>query len=171
MNRFKTYFEEMAHRVALQKKAAAESESKCTPRVRQALVLAESEARRLHHNFIGTEHLLLGLTGIGEGAAVRVLQRMGADLEKTRAELEKWVGHGLESPNTLPLAFTPRTKKVFALAEREAIGLGHTYVGTESLLLGLLGEGDGVAARVLKHLGVEASRVRQEILRELGKED
>ncbi len=138
-----------------------------TPRAQQVLALARKEADRFHHNYVGTEHILLGLIKLGQGVAVSVLQKMGLDLETVRAAVEKQVGTGQETktPGTMP--FTPRVKKVLALAGREAKTLNHSYVGTEHILLGLLREGEGVAARVLKSLDVDIERTRNEILREL----
>src|SRR5271168_4000477 len=138
-----------------------------TPRAQQVLALARKEADRFHHNYVGTEHILLGLIKLGQGVAVSVLQKMGLDLETVRAAVEKQVGTGQETktPGTMP--FTPRVKKVLALAGKEAKALNHSYVGTEHILLGLLREGEGVAARVLKSLDVDIERTRNEILREL----
>src|SRR5476649_2945462 len=138
-----------------------------TPRAQQVLALARKEADRFHHNYVGTEHLLLGLIKLGQGVAVGVLQKMGLDLEAVRNAVEKQVGTGTETKVPAGIPYTPRVKKVLALAGREAKQLNHTYVGTEHLLLGLLREGEGVAARVLKSLDVDIERARQEILREL----
>ncbi|MEI6861085.1 MAG: ATP-dependent Clp protease ATP-binding subunit, partial [Verrucomicrobiota bacterium] len=133
----------------------------------QVLALARKEAERFHHNYLGTEHLLLGLIKLGQGVAISVIQKMGLDLEKVRAEVEKQVGTGTEGGVQGGVPYTPRVKKVLALAGREAKALSHSYVGTEHLLLGLLREGEGVAAQVLKGLDVDIERVRQEILKEL----
>jgi ATP-dependent Clp protease ATP-binding subunit ClpC len=139
-----------------------------TPRAQQVLALARKEADRFHHNYVGTEHLLLGLIKLGQGVAVSVLQKMGLDLETVRAEVEKQVGIGQESKTPVgSIPYTPRVKKVLALAGKEAKALNHSYVGTEHILLGLLREGEGVAARVLKTLEVDIERTRNEILREL----
>jgi ATP-dependent Clp protease ATP-binding subunit ClpC len=138
-----------------------------TPRAQQVLALARKEADRLNHNFLGTEHLLLGLIKLGQGVAVNVLLRMGLDLETVRMEVEKNVGTGPDQKVIGNIPYTPRVKKVLALAQKEAKKLGHTYVGTEHILLGLLVEGDGVAARVLKDLDVDIEQARQEILKEL----
>jgi ATP-dependent Clp protease ATP-binding subunit ClpC len=139
-----------------------------TPRAQQVLALARKEADRFHHNYVGTEHLLLGLIKLGQGVAVSVLQKMGLDLETVRAEVEKQVGTGQESKTPVgSIPYTPRVKKVLALAGKEAKALNHSYVGTEHILLGLLREGEGVAARVLKTLEVDIERTRNEILREL----
>ncbi len=138
-----------------------------TPRAQQVLALARKEADRFNHNFVGTEHLLLGLIKLGQGVAVNVLQKMGLDLETVRMEVEKQVGTGPDQKMIGNIPYTPRVKKVLALAAKEARQLTHTYVGTEHILLGLLREGDGVAARVLKNLDVDIEQTRQEILKEL----
>jgi ATP-dependent Clp protease ATP-binding subunit ClpC len=138
-----------------------------TPRAQQVLALARKEADRFNHNFVGTEHLLLGLIKLGQGVAVNVLQKMGLDLETVRMEVEKQVGTGPDQKMIGNIPYTPRVKKVLALAAKEAKQLNHTYVGTEHILLGLLREGDGVAARVLKNLDVDIEQTRQEILKEL----
>jgi ATP-dependent Clp protease ATP-binding subunit ClpC len=138
-----------------------------TPRAQQVLALARKEADRFNHNFVGTEHLLLGLIKLGQGVAVNVLQKLGLDLETVRMEVEKQVGTGPDQKMIGNIPYTPRVKKVLALASKEAKNLNHTYVGTEHILLGLLREGDGVAARVLKNLDVDIEQTRQEILKEL----
>ncbi len=138
-----------------------------TPRAQQVLALARKEADRFNHNFVGTEHLLLGLIKLGQGVAVNVLQKMGLDLETVRLEVEKQVGTGPDQKVVGNIPYTPRVKKVLSLAAKEAKALNHTYVGTEHILLGLLREGDGVAARVLKSLDVDIEQTRQEILKEL----
>jgi len=138
-----------------------------TPRAQQVLALARKEADRFNHNYVGTEHLLLGLIKLGQGVAVNVLQKMGLDLETVRMEVEKQVGSGPETKMVGNIPYTPRVKKVLALAGKEAKALNHSYVGTEHILLGLLREGEGVAARVLKSLEVDIERTRNEILREL----
>jgi ATP-dependent Clp protease ATP-binding subunit ClpC len=138
-----------------------------TPRAQQVLALARKEADRFHHNYVGTEHILLGLIKLGQGVAVSVLQKMGLDLETVRAAVEKQVGTGQETKTAGSIPYTPRVKKVLALAGKEAKALNHSYVGTEHILLGLLREGEGVAARVLKSLDVDIERTRNEILREL----
>src|ERR1017187_4232651 len=137
------------------------------PRAQQVLALARKEADRFNHNFVGTEHLLLGLIKLGQGVAVNVLQKLGLDLETVRLEVEKQVGIGPDQKMWGNIPYTPRVKKVLALAQKEAKALNHTYVGTEHILLGLLREGDGVAARVLKNLDVDIEQTRQEILKEL----
>ena len=138
-----------------------------TPRAQQVLALARKEADRFNHNFVGTEHLLLGLIKLGQGVAVNVLQKLGLDLETVRLEVEKQVGTGPDQKMIGNIPYTPRVKKVLSLAAKEAKALNHTYVGTEHILLGLLREGDGVAARVLKNLDVDIEQTRQEILKEL----
>src|SRR5881227_2000242 len=138
-----------------------------TPRAQQVLALARKEADRFNHNYVGTEHLLLGLIKLGQGVAVHVLQKMGLDLETVRMEVEKQVGSGPETKMVGNVPYTPRVKKVLALAGKEAKALNHSYVGTEHILLGLLREGEGVAARVLKSLELDIERTRNEILKEL----
>ena len=138
-----------------------------TPRAQQVLALARKEADRFNHNYVGTEHLLLGLIKLGQGVAVNVLQKMGLDLVTVRAEVEKQVGTGPDTKMAGNIPYTPRVKKVLALADKEAKTLNHSYVGTEHLLLGLLREGDGVAARVLKSLDIDIERTRMEVLKEL----
>ncbi|HLP02823.1 MAG TPA: ATP-dependent Clp protease ATP-binding subunit [Opitutaceae bacterium] len=138
-----------------------------TPRAQQVLSLARKEADRFNHNYVGTEHLLLGLIKLGQGVAVSVLQKMGLDLETVRGAVEKQVGVGQEGKSGGSIPYTPRVKKVLALAGKEAKALNHSYVGTEHILLGLLREGEGVAARVLKSLEIDIERTRNEILKEL----
>tara|TARA_B100001123_G_scaffold447932_1_gene607110 strand:+ start:2923 stop:5430 length:2508 start_codon:yes stop_codon:yes gene_type:complete len=138
-----------------------------TPRAQQVLALARKEADSFHHNYVGTEHLLLGLINLGQGVAVNVLQKMGLDLDTVRGAVEQQVGSGLDAKHTGNVPYTPRVKKVLALAGKEAKSLNHSYVGTEHILLGLLREGEGVAARVLKSLEVDIERCRAEILSEL----
>lgn len=138
-----------------------------TPRAQQVLALARKEADRFNHNYVGTEHLLLGLIKLGQGVAVNVLQKMGLDMDTVRMEIEKQVGSGHETKMVGNIPYTPRVKKVLALAGKEAKSLNHSYVGTEHILLGLLREGEGVAARVLKSLEVDIERTRNEILKEL----
>src|SRR6201982_1227135 len=137
-----------------------------TPRAQQVLALARKEADRFNHNYVGTEHLLLGLIKLGQGVAVNVLQKMGLDLETVRMEVEKQVGSHPETKMVGNIPYTPRVKKVLALAGKEAKALNHSYVGTEHILLGLLREGEGVAARVLKSLEVDIERPRNQILKE-----
>ena len=138
-----------------------------TPRAQQVLALSRKEAERFHHNYVGTEHLLLGLINLGQGVAVNVLQRMDLDLQTVRVAVEKQVGVGPESKPSGTIPYTPRVKKVLALSGKEAKLLNHSYVGTEHILLGLLREGEGVAARVLKSLNIDIERCRNEILSEL----
>ncbi len=135
-----------------------------TPRAQQALAIARKEARRFNHNFIGTEHLLLGLIRLGQGVAVNVLQKLGLDLETVRKEVENQIGTGSDHKLTGNIPYTPRAKWVLALAAKEAKALKRTYVGTEHIFLALLIEGDGVAARVLKGLNVDLETMRREIL-------
>ena len=138
-----------------------------TPRAQQVLALARKEADRFNHNYVGTEHLLLGLIKLGQGVAVSVLQRLGLDLETVRMEVEKEVGTGPDTKISGSVAYTPRVKKVLALANKEAKSLNHSYVGTEHLLLGLLREGEGIAARVLQRLEIDIQSTRNEILSEI----
>jgi len=139
-----------------------------TPRTQQVLALARKEAERFNHNFVGTEHVLLGLIALDRGVAVNVLKKLGLDLAKVRATVEKVVGTGPGKllKDTIP-PYTPRVKRALALAAKEAKNLEHAYVGTEHILLGLMKEGDGVAARVLKDFGVDLEKTRLEILKEL----
>ncbi|HMP71655.1 MAG TPA: ATP-dependent Clp protease ATP-binding subunit [Kiritimatiellia bacterium] len=138
-----------------------------TPRAQQVLQLARKEADRFNHSYVGTEHLLLGIIALGQGVAVNVLQRMNVNLEAVRLEVEKAVGVGPETKQMGNLPFTPRVKKVLALAGSEARALNHAYVGTEHILLGLLREGEGVASRVLRNLQVDLEKTRVEIMKEL----
>ena len=138
-----------------------------TPRAQQVLALARKDADRFNHYYVGTEHLLLGLIKLGQGVAVSVLERMGLDLESVRMEVEKQVGTGPDQKVSGNIPYTPRVKKVLALANKEAKALNHSYVGTEHILLGLLREGEGVAARVLQTLDVDIQRTRNEILSEI----
>ncbi len=141
--------------------------SNFTPRAQQILVLARKEADRLNHNYIGTEHLLLGLIALGQGVAVNVLVKFGGTLDTVRLEVEKQAGKGPEPKVIGNIPFTPRAKKVLELAQKEAKALNHTYVGTEHILLGILREGNGLAGRVLTSLGINLEETRREILREL----
>lgn len=138
-----------------------------TPRAQQVLALARKEADRFHHNYVGTEHILLGLINLGQGVAVNVLQKMNLDLQTVRDAVEREVGSGPEAKSSGTIPYTPRVKKVLSLAGKEAQALNHSYVGTEHILLGLLREGEGVAAGVLKSLDVDIERCRNEILAEL----
>jgi ATP-dependent Clp protease ATP-binding subunit ClpC len=142
-------------------------QSNFTPRAQQVLALARREAARFHHNYIGTEHILLALIALGQGVAVNVLQKFGHDLESVRAAVEKHVGTGQHDDPESGIPLTPRVKKVFAFASKEARALNHSYIGTEHILLGLLREGEGVAAQVLRDLKVDIDKTRKEILAEL----
>ena len=135
-----------------------------TDRGRRVVVLAQEEARLLNHNYIGTEHILLGLIHEREGVAARALVGLGISLEAVRQQVEEVVGQGQSAP-TGHIPFTPRAKKVLELSLREALNLGHNYIGTEHILLGLIREGEGVAAQVLVKLGADLSRVRQEVVK------
>lgn len=163
MKAFKSWFEEMSARVAAQKEAEAEFKKIYTPRARQVFALAEREAKRLNHNFIGTEHVLVGLLWLAQGIAVSVLRKKGVTLEAARAEVEKHVGRGPEQPINLPIPFTPRVKRALGIAKKEARSLSHTYVGTEHVLLGLLADNEGLAARILKDFGLNVEDTRREI--------
>jgi len=134
-----------------------------TDRARRVVVLAQDEARRLDHNYIGTEHLLLGLIHEGEGVAARALESLGISLAAVRQQVEEIIGRGQQAQSG-HIPFTPRAKKVLELSLRESLQLGHNYIGTEHILLGLLREGDGVAAQVLVRLGADLNRVRQEVI-------
>jgi ATP-dependent Clp protease ATP-binding subunit ClpC len=134
-----------------------------TDRARRVVVLAQEEARLLNHNYIGTEHILLGLIHEGEGVAAKALESLGISLEAVRAQVEEIIGHGGSTPSG-HIPFTPRAKKVLELSLREALQLGHNYIGTEHILLGLIREGEGVAAQVLVKLGADLSRVRQQVI-------
>jgi Clp amino terminal domain, pathogenicity island component len=134
-----------------------------TDRARRVLVLAQEEARVLHHGFIGTEHILLGLIDEGEGLAARALESLGISLDAARELVEETVGHGRSAPTGSP-PFTPRAKKVLELSLREALQLGHNYIGTEHMLLGLVREGEGVAAQVLQSLGAGLPEVREAVI-------
>ena len=138
-----------------------------TPRAQQVLALARKEADRFNHSYVGTEHILLGLIKLGQGVAVNVLQKMGLDLETVRMEVENQVGSGPETKMVGNIPYTPRVKKVLALAGKEAKVLNHSYVGTEHILLGLVQEGSGVAANVLKNLDVDSGKIRAEIERQV----
>src|SRR4026209_2983231 len=134
-----------------------------TDRARRFVVLAQEEARMLNHNYIGTEHILLGLIHEGEGVAAKALESLGISLEAVRAQVEEIIGHGGQAPSG-HIPFTPRAKKVLELSLREALQLGHIYIGTEHILLGLIREGEGVAAQVLVKLGADLNRVRQQVI-------
>ena len=134
-----------------------------TDRARRVVVLAQEEARMLNHNYIGTEHILLGLIHEGEGVAAKALESLGISLEAVRQQVEEIIGQGQQAPSG-HIPFTPRAKKVLELSLREALQLGHNYIGTEHILLGLIREGDGVAAQVLIKLGADLNRVRQQVI-------
>ncbi len=139
-----------------------------TERARKVIVLAKEEAKRFNHDYIGTEHLLLGLIREGEGVAAAVLQKLGLDLESIRIEVEKVVQPGPQTQVMGDIPFTPRSKKALELSAEEARALGHNYIGTEHLLLGLIREGEGVAYRVFLNMGVDLEKVRNEIMELLG---
>ena len=134
-----------------------------TDRARRVVVLAQEEARLLNHNYIGTEHLLLGVLHEGEGVAGETLERLGVSLETARSEVKGIIGQGQSAP-TGHIPFTPRAKKVLELSLREALQLGHNYIGTEHILLGLVRERDGVAAQVLAKFGADLAHVRQQVI-------
>ena len=134
-----------------------------TDRARRVVVLAQEEARMLSHNYIGTEHILLGLIHEGEGVAAKALESLDISLEAVRAQVEEIIGQGQQAPSG-HIPFTPRAKKVLELSLREALQLGHNYIGTEHILLGLIREGEGVAAQVLVKLGADLNRVRQQVI-------
>lgn len=135
-----------------------------TERARRVVVLAQEEARTLNHNYIGTEHILLGLVHEGEGVAAKALESLGIALEGVRQQVEEIIGQGQQAPSG-HIPFTPRAKKVLELSLREALQLGHNYIGTEHILLGLIREGEGVAAQVLVKLDADLDRVRREVNR------
>ena len=136
---------------------------KFTDKARRVVVLAQEEAKLLNHNYIGTEHILLGLIHEGEGVAAKSLEALGINLESVREQVQEIIGQGQQSP-TGHIPFTPRAKKVLELSLREALQLGHSYIGTEHLLLGLIREGEGVAAQVLTKLGADTNKVRQQVI-------
>jgi ATP-dependent Clp protease ATP-binding subunit ClpC len=134
-----------------------------TDRARRVVVLAQEEARMLNHNYIGTEHILLGLVHEGEGVAALVLTGLGVSLEDVRRQVQEIIGEGgRAAAGHIP--FTPRAKKVLELSLRESLQLGHNYIGTEHILLGLIREGEGVAAQVMHHMGVGLERARAETI-------
>ena len=134
-----------------------------TDRARRVVVLAQEEARMLNHNYIGTEHILLGLIHEGEGVAAKALESLGISLDAVRDQVQEIIGQGQQSP-TGHIPFTPRAKKVLELSLREGLQLGHNYIGTEHILLGLIREGEGVAAQVLVKLGADLNKVRQQVI-------
>ena len=139
-----------------------------TEKAIKVVMLAQEESRRLGHNFVGTEQILLGLIGEGAGVATKVLKSMGVNLKDARMEVERIIGRG-SGFVAVEIPFTPRAKRVLEMAIEEARDLGHSYIGTEHILLALLEEEDGVATRVLENLGVDLSKVRSEILGKLEK--
>ncbi len=134
---------------------------------RRVVIMANDEARKLNHHYIGTEHILLGLLREGEGVPTRALESLGISLEGVRQQVEEIIGHGPEAPGG-HIPFTPRAKEVLELSLREALQLGHNYIGTEHILLGLIHKGEGVANRILADMGADADRVRERVLRSLG---
>ena len=134
-----------------------------TDRARRVVVLAQEEARMLNHNYIGTEHILLGLVREGEGVAAKALEAMDINLNAVREQVQEIIGEGSHAPSG-HIPFTPRAKKVLELSLREALQLGHNYIGTEHILLGLIREGEGVAAQVLTKLGADLGTVRQQVI-------
>ena len=134
-----------------------------TDRARRVVVLAQEEARMLNHNYIGTEHILLGLIHEGEGVAAKALESLGISLEAVRQQVEEIIGQGQQAPSG-HIPFTPRANTVLELASQEALQLGHNYIGTEHILLGLIREGEGVAAQILVKLGADLNRVRQQVI-------
>ena len=139
-----------------------------TERARKVIILAKEEARRFNHDYIGTEHILLGLIREGEGVAATVLQKIGVSLENIRLEIEKLVQPGPTTQIIGDIPFTPRAKKALELAAEEARALGHNYIGTEHILLGLIREGEGIASQVLLNLGMDLNTVRNEVMELLG---
>ena len=134
-----------------------------TERARRVVVLAQEEARMLNHDYVGTEHILLGLLHEGEGVAARALESLGISLDAMREAVEGIIGRGQQAPSR-HIPFTPRAKKALELSLREALQLGHDYIGTEHILLGLIREGDGVAAQVLTNAGVDLNQARQRVI-------
>jgi ATP-dependent Clp protease ATP-binding subunit ClpC len=134
-----------------------------TDRARRVVVLAQDEARRLNHNYIGTEHILLGLIHEGDGVAAKALESLGISLDAVRQQVEEIIGQGQQAPSG-HIPFTRRAKKVLELSLRESLQLGHNYIGTEHILLGLIREGDGVGSQVLVKLGADLNRVRQQVI-------
>ncbi len=153
----------LAIRLFTSKERVSQMFERFTDRARRVVVLAQEEARMLNHNYIGTEHILLGLIHEGEGVAAKGLESLGISLEAVRSQVEEIIGQGQQAPSG-HIPFTPRAKKVLELSLREALQLGHNYIGTEHILLGLIREGEGVAAQVLVKLGADLSRVRQQVI-------
>jgi ATP-dependent Clp protease ATP-binding subunit ClpC len=160
-------FHELHRQRSEQMRNASGSFDRFTERARKVLTLAQEEAQRFNHNYIGTEHLLLGLVREGEGVAAKVLSNLGIELTKVRSAVEFIIGRG-ERQVVGEIGLTPRAKKVIELAVDEARRLGHHYIGTEHLLLGLIREGEGIAAGVLESLGVNLEKVRSEVIKVLG---
>jgi len=167
MNWLKSFWKGLTEAQPSEAQVSMDSLKQFSPRAQQVLALARKQAERFNHNFVGTEHVLLGLIEFGQGTAVTVLRKMGLELETVRMEVEKQVGTGPDHKMIGNIPYTPRVKKVLALAAKEAKALNHTYVGTEHILLGLLREGEGVAARILKNFDVNVEETRSEILKEL----
>ena len=134
-----------------------------TDRASRVVVLAQEEAKLLNHNYIGTEHILLGLIHEGDGVAAKALEQLGISLDAVLAQVQDMIGTGSQQ-TTGHIPFTPRAKKALELSLREALQLGHNYIGTEHILLGLIREGEGVAAQVLVKLGADLNRVRQQVI-------
>ena len=139
-----------------------------TGRARQVVVLAQEEARLLKHNYIGTEHILLGLLREEEGIAARVLGQLDIEIDEVRSQISRVIGQGDEPQQSGQIPFTPRAKKVLDLSLREAVAMKHNYIGTEHILLGLVRENEGVASRILLSLGADADKVRNEVVRAFG---
>jgi len=156
----------MAWRILLANAPHVRSEEmfeRFTDAARRVVVLAQQEARMLNHNYIGTEHILLGLIHEGEGVAAKALESLGISLEAVRQQVEEIIGQGQQAPSG-HIPFTPRAKTVLELSLREALKLGHNFIGTEHILLALVRESEAVAAQVLVRLGADLNRVRQEVL-------
>jgi Clp amino terminal domain, pathogenicity island component len=166
VNWFKSFWESL-NKPMSRDEGNIEKVNNFSPQSQQLLGLARQEAQRFNHNFVGTEHLLLGMIRLGQGTAVSVLEKLGLNLERVRTEVEMQVGTGPEEECRGSILYTPRVKKVLALAAKEANALKSKYIGTEHILLGLLIEGDGVAARVLDHFDVNVAKTRQQISLEL----
>jgi ATP-dependent Clp protease ATP-binding subunit ClpC len=146
------------------RKAALSMFERFTDRARRVVVLAQEEARTLHHDYIGTEHILLALIREGDGVAAQALESLGITEEAARQQVEEIIGRGQQDPPRGHIPFTPRAKKTLQLSMREAIALGHAYIGTEHILLGLVRLGEGPATQVLNGLGVDPNRVRQQVI-------
>lgn len=138
-----------------------------TPRARNVLVLAQKEAERFNHDYVGTEHLLLGLLALGEGVAVMVLKSLGLNLDQLRLEVEKTCGSGSNTKQEGIIPFTPRVKRVMIMAATEAKSMNYNFIGTEHLLLALLHEGESAAAKVLRSMNIDAETIRKEVIRAL----